>query len=81
MCIYMYITYLNLFFSQVHQGVSGSVYAPSMAPVSKARIATLPSLMDVYTATSGDYFRILVPGNYTLTVSAHGFKEQSQVLH
>jgi hypothetical protein len=33
---------------------------------------------EVYSTSSGDYFRLLLPGTYTITIAADGYEKISQ---
>jgi subtilisin-like proprotein convertase family protein len=67
------------YFERVHEGVRGTVTdAETGAPLA-ARVQVGSNPFPAYTDPDlGDYHRLLVPGSYTLTVSADGY--QSQVL-
>ncbi len=61
--------------------LTGTVADPSGATIGKAQVqAVNPATQQTYTATTtdkGDYFiPYVLPGTYTLTVTAPGFKQQ-----
>lgn len=64
---------LILFIMQVHVGVKGVVRNENGTPISNARIDIIGRSHSVFSAESGDYWRLLVPGEYTLRVSAPGY--------
>lgn len=64
---------LILFIMQVHVGVKGVVRNENGTPISNARIDVIGRSHSVFSAESGDYWRLLVPGEYTLRVSAPGY--------
>lgn len=64
---------LILFIKQVHVGVKGVVRDKNGTPISNARIDIVGRSHSVFSAESGDYWRLLVPGSYTLRVSAPGY--------
>ena len=64
---------LILFIRQVHVGVKGVVRDESGTPIPNARIDIVGHSHSVFSAESGDYWRLLAPGSYTLKVSAPGY--------
>ena len=64
---------LILFIKQVHVGVKGVVRDKNGTPILNARIDVVGRSHSVFSAESGDYWRLLVPGSYTLRVSAPGY--------
>ena len=64
---------LILFIRQVHVGVKGVVRDENGTPISNARIDVIGRDHSVFSAEDGDYWRLLVPGSYTLKVSAPGY--------
>uniref|UniRef100_A0A8C5H4J4 Peptidase M14 domain-containing protein n=1 Tax=Gouania willdenowi TaxID=441366 RepID=A0A8C5H4J4_GOUWI len=63
------------FIHQVHVGVKGTVSdARDGSGIPNATISVEGIHHNVTTALTGDYWRLLVPGTYSITATAHGFK-------
>ncbi|KFD50835.1 hypothetical protein M514_08273 [Trichuris suis] len=60
---------LLLFIDQVHRGIYGFVWSRGKKPVQDAIIHVHGISHNVTTNKDGDYWRLLVPGKYTVTVS------------
>ncbi|XP_038063978.1 carboxypeptidase E-like [Patiria miniata] len=70
------------YIDKVHIGIKGQVMDTDRNPIANAVIrVTGPSIAhDVTTATDGDYWRLLLPGVYTVTVHARGYKPKTVVV-
>lgn len=62
------------FIEQIHKGVSGFVTSSIGSPVANATILIEGINHSVKTAKGGDYWRILLPGRYNMTVHAMGYE-------
>lgn len=60
--------------SQVHKGVHGFVVSTIGHPIKNADILIEGRKHVVQTAKNGDYWRILLPGRYNITVNARGYE-------
>ena len=58
---------------EVHRGVRGFVLDANGTGIADAVISIADRVHPVTTATDGDYWRLLVPGRYTVQVSATGY--------
>uniref|UniRef100_A0A2S2QUM2 Carboxypeptidase D n=1 Tax=Sipha flava TaxID=143950 RepID=A0A2S2QUM2_9HEMI len=65
------------FMEQVNRGVKGFVLDINGDGVQNAEITVMGIEHCVKTAVDGDYWRILVPGTYKITVTAYGYKRQT----
>ncbi|XP_071948855.1 carboxypeptidase E-like [Antedon mediterranea] len=66
----------------IHMGVKGVVTDLQGNPIANAVVKiTGPRYQhDITTAIDGDYWRLLTPGAYTITVDAHGFRPLSEAI-
>lgn len=76
------------FVERVHSGVWGTITDPAGAPIPRAVVSAWPidarlhtrgeRLADVYTnPETGCYYRLLVPGTYTLRIDAPGYRART----
>ena len=63
---------------QVHRGVKGFVFDQSGAPISKSKIMALDRQHAVYTGSDGDYWRLLLPGEYEIRAYKKGYEPMNQ---
>ncbi|XP_067226054.1 carboxypeptidase N catalytic chain [Chanodichthys erythropterus] len=62
------------YMEQVHHGIKGMVYDENNNKISNAVISVAGVNHDITSGTNGDYFRLLLPGTYTVTASALGYQ-------
>ncbi|TFK01304.1 gametocyte-specific factor 1-like [Platysternon megacephalum] len=67
------ITYLE----EVHQGIKGLVSDENNNGIAGAVISVHGIGHDVTSGDQGDYFRLLLPGTYTIAASADGYRPQT----
>nr|XP_028563391.1 adipocyte enhancer-binding protein 1 isoform X1 [Podarcis muralis] len=64
---------LLTFMEQIHRGLKGTVTDQQGDPIANASISVVGINHDVQTASGGDYWRILNPGEYRVTARAEGY--------
>ncbi|XP_026573864.1 adipocyte enhancer-binding protein 1 isoform X2 [Pseudonaja textilis] len=64
---------LLTFMEQVHRGIKGTVTDQQGDPIANASISVMGIKHDVQTASGGDYWRILNPGEYRVTAKAEAY--------
>ncbi|XP_075830275.1 carboxypeptidase N catalytic chain isoform X2 [Microtus pennsylvanicus] len=65
------------FLEQVHQGIKGMVLDENSNNLTGAVISVTGINHDVTSGEHGDYFRLLLPGTYTVTAKAPGYDPQT----
>ncbi|XP_041089422.1 inactive carboxypeptidase-like protein X2 isoform X4 [Polyodon spathula] len=70
---------LLVFMEQVHRGIKGVVTDREGNAIANATVSVDGVNHDVKTATNGDYWRLLNPGEYRVTVRAETFTSSAQV--
>ncbi|EZA54200.1 Carboxypeptidase D [Ooceraea biroi] len=66
------------FIEMSRKGIRGRVSSSIGTPIPHAKISVEGIKHDIYTAEGGDYWRLLVPGRYNITVSAVGYETLTQ---
>ncbi|XP_076876759.1 adipocyte enhancer-binding protein 1 [Brachyhypopomus gauderio] len=70
---------LLAFIEQVHRGIKGVVRDPEGNLIANATISVEGIKHDVKTASTGDYWRLLNPGEYRVTARAEGYSPQTRL--
>jgi len=65
------------FLLQVHAGVKGIVRNEEGEPIEKAMVA-VGKMKPVKTSRNGEYWKLILPGNYSVVVTAVGYQEFTQ---
>lgn len=65
------------FLEQVHQGIKGMVLDENSNNLTGAVVSVTGINHDVTSGEHGDYFRLLLPGTYTVTATAPGFDPET----
>ncbi|XP_017736236.1 PREDICTED: carboxypeptidase N catalytic chain isoform X2 [Rhinopithecus bieti] len=65
------------FLEQVHQGIKGMVHDENYNNLANAVISVSGINHDVTSGDHGDYFRLLLPGTYTVSAIAPGFDPET----
>ncbi|XP_009998432.1 PREDICTED: carboxypeptidase N catalytic chain [Chaetura pelagica] len=68
---------LVAFIEEVHQGIKGMVSDENNNGIAGAVISVQGISHDITSGDMGDYFRLLLPGTYTVTASAAGYQPQT----
>ncbi|XP_051769594.1 inactive carboxypeptidase-like protein X2 isoform X2 [Ctenopharyngodon idella] len=70
---------LLVFMEQVHRGIKGVIRDAQGKGIANAIVSVDGINHDIRTASDGDYWRLLNPGEYRVTVRAEGFSVSSKV--
>nr|XP_023697354.1 inactive carboxypeptidase-like protein X2 isoform X1 [Paramormyrops kingsleyae] len=70
---------LLVFMEQVHRGIKGVVRDMHGRGIANVTVSVEGINHDIHTAADGDYWRLLNPGEYRVTVKAQGYNPASKV--
>ncbi len=62
------------FMEQIHKGIKGTVKDQNGIPIPKARVIVDGNLHNITSIKNGWYWRLLLPGEYTVKVFSKGYK-------
>ncbi|XP_076855428.1 carboxypeptidase N catalytic chain [Brachyhypopomus gauderio] len=68
------------YMEQVHHGIKGMIYDDNNNPIGNAEISVAGINHDITSGSGGDYFRLLLPGTYTVTASAEGYQPSTSTV-
>ncbi|XP_058263078.1 carboxypeptidase N catalytic chain isoform X2 [Hemibagrus wyckioides] len=68
------------YLEQVNHGIKGMVYDENNNPINNAVISVAGINHDITSGADGDYFRLLLPGTYTVTVVAPGYQPSTNTV-
>ncbi|XP_067858101.1 carboxypeptidase N catalytic chain [Heptranchias perlo] len=68
---------LLAYIEEVHKGIKGMVLDENNNGIHNAVISVSGINHDVTSGVGGDYFRLLLPGKYTVTASAPGYEDKA----
>lgn len=71
---------LLTFMNEVHKGVKGFVLDEQGRALGDAKIHVSNISHTVFSSKDGDYWRLLVPGKYSITVSKEGFRPLTKII-
>ncbi len=71
---------LLAYIQEIHKGVKGFVFDNDGKPVTNATISVRGIAHNVTSYTDGDYWRLLVPNNYSISAHKVGYKSQTKTV-
>lgn len=66
------------YIEQVHRGVYGYVRSSIGKPIENAAISVSNNTHVTYTRKSGEFWKLLLPGRYNITIEAEGYESHSE---
>ncbi|RDD38072.1 Carboxypeptidase D [Trichoplax sp. H2] len=71
---------LMAYMKSVHMGVKGFIFDQNRVGISNATINVVGRNYSVSSSVAGDYWRLLIQGTYSLTVSAPGYRTATKTI-
>lgn len=71
---------LIAFIQEAHKGIAGFIRDSQLRPIEGAQVQVNGIDHDIVSAKAGDYWRLLVPGDYEITIHKDGYIDQTKTV-